>query len=147
MLDYLIDQIPNQFGIDYASHVAGPDQLVFLLIALRYPIVRCVDKRLVVMNAHEGSITIQARDLNLPREWVRWYFVENQRPEFYDRYRSMLGVKSLKNKSSKAIYDQIVKDRGGRFRLGLAIDYAIRRIIGKLSRIGSSRANESTGSG
>ena len=146
MLETLIDQIPNPFGIDYASHGAGPDQLLFLLIALRYPMVRCVDKRLVVMNAHEGSITIQARDLNLPREWVRWYFVENQRPEFCDRYRSMLWVKSLKNKSSRAIYDQIVQDRGGRFRLGLAIDYAVRRIIGKLSTLGSSRAKESTGS-
>lgn len=144
MLETLIDQIPNPFGIDYASHGAGPDQLLFLLIALRYPTVRCVDKRLVVMNAHEGSITIQARDLNLPREWVRWYFVENHRPEFYDRYRSMLWVKSLKNRSSRAIYDQIVQDRGGRFRLDWAIDYAVRRIIGKFSTPGLSRANEST---
>ncbi len=132
MLETLIDQIPNPFGIDYASHGAGPDQLLFLLIALRYPMVRCVDKRLVVMNAHEGSITIQARDLNLPREWVRWYFVENHRPEFYDRYRSMLWVKSLKNRSSKAIYDQIVQDRGGRFRLGLAIEYSIRWAMDKV---------------
>ena len=54
MLETLIDHIPNPFGIDYASHGAGPDQLLFLLIALRYPTVRCVDKRLVVMNAHEG---------------------------------------------------------------------------------------------
>lgn len=143
MLEALVDQIPNPFEIDYASHGAGPDQLLFLLIALRYPMVRCVDRRLVVMQAHEGSITIQAKDLNLPREWVRWYFVKNYRPEFYDRYRSMLWVKSFKNHSSRSVYDQIVQDCGGRFRLSLAIEYTIQRILGKNWTRHLPRANES----
>ncbi|MCE2798953.1 MAG: glycosyltransferase [Planctomycetaceae bacterium] len=131
MLETLIDQIPNPFGIDYASHGAGPDQLLFLLIALRYPIVRCVDKRLVVMHAHEGSITIQARDLNLPREWVRWYFVNKHRPEFYDRYRSTLWVKSFVRPVFNSVYEQVVRERGGRVALGFALVYAIRWAFGK----------------
>jgi hypothetical protein len=44
----------------------------------------------------------------------------------------MLWVKSLKNRSSKAIYDQIAQDRGGRFRLGLAIEYSIRWAMDKV---------------
>jgi hypothetical protein len=143
MLETLIDQIPNPFGIDYASHGAGPDQLLFLLIALRYPMVRCVDKRLVVMNAHEGSITIQARDLNLPREWVRWYFVENHRPEFYDRYRSTLWVKSFVRPVFNSVYEQVVRERGGRVALGFALVYAIRWAFGKVRSRGFKGVMES----
>ncbi len=143
MLEALMDQIPNPFGIDYASHGAGPDQLLFLLIALRYPMVRCVDKRLVVMNAHEGSITIQARDLNLPREWVRWYFVENYRPEFYDRYRSTLWVKSFVRPVFNSVYEQVARERGGRVALGFALDYAIRWAFGKVRSRGFKGVMES----
>jgi glycosyltransferase involved in cell wall biosynthesis len=133
MLESLMDQIPNPFGIDYAGHGAGPDQLLFLLIALRYPIVRCVDKRLVVMHAHEGSITIQAtKDLDLPREWVRWYVVNKHLPEFYDRYRSALWVKSFVRPVFNSVYDQVVRERGGRVALGFALFYAMRWAMDKV---------------
>ena len=144
MLETLMDQIPNPFGIDYAGHGAGPDQLLFLLIALRYPIVRCVDKRLVVMHAHEGSITIQAtKDLDLPREWVRWYFVDKHRPEFYDRYRSTLWVKSFVSPVFNSVYDQVVRERGGRVAMGFALVYAIRWAFGKVRSRGFKGVMES----
>jgi len=144
MLETLMDQIPNPFGIDYAGHGAGPDQLLFLLIALRYPMVRCVDKRLVVMHAHEGSITIQAtKNLDLPREWVRWYFVNKHRPEFYHRYRSTLWVKSFVRPVFNSVYEQVARERGGRVALGFALDYAIRWAFGKVRSRGFKGVMES----
>jgi glycosyltransferase involved in cell wall biosynthesis len=144
MLETLMDQIPNPFGIDYAGHGAGPDQLLFLLIALRYPMVRCVDKRLVVMHAHEGSITIQAtKNLDLPREWVRWYFVNKHRPEFYQRYRSTLWVKSFVRPVFNSVYEQVARERGGRVALGFALDYAIRWAFGKVRSRGFKGVMES----
>lgn len=137
MLETLMDQIPNPFEIDFAGHGAGPDQLLFLLTALRYPIVRCVNRRLVVMHAHEGSITIQAtKDLDLPREWVRWYFVNNHCPVFYDRYRSTLWVKSFANPVLRPVYDRAVGERGGRLKFGFALDYAIRWLLRKIGKQG-----------
>jgi hypothetical protein len=129
MLESLIDEIPNPFGIDFAVHGAGPDQLIFMLTAVKYPFVRCVNKRLAVMHAHAGSITIQARDLSLPREFARWYFVDKHWPQARESYRSMLWLKSRKNPVYRALYEHIDQQVGGRMRIGNAIDYGIRRLL------------------
>ena len=129
MLESLIDEIPNPFGIDFAGHGAGPDQLIFMLTAARYPFVRCVNKRLAVMHAHAGSITVQARDLSLPRECARWYFVDKHWPQVRESYRSMLWLKSKKNLVYRALYEHVDQQVGGRVRVGKAIDYGIRRLF------------------
>lgn len=129
MLAALIDDIPNPLGIDFAGHGAGPDQLLFAIIAMRYPLVRCIDQHLAVMHAHEGSITIQAKSLNLPREWARWYFVNKYWPEARERFRSMLWVKSKRHDYYREMLACIEKEIPGRARLSLAIDYSLRRLF------------------
>jgi len=130
LLEGILIDIPNPFGIDYSDHGAGPDQLIFLLVARKYPWIRCVNRRMVAMRAHEGSITFTARRLNLAREWVRWYFVENYWPEAMNRYRSMLWLKSFKNDDCLSIYEYIQSRNGGRVELRLAIEYGVRRLLG-----------------
>ena len=130
LLDSILIEIPNPFGIDYGGHGAGPDQLIFLLVARNYPWIRCVNRRLVAMRAHEGSITFTTRDLNLAREWARWYFVENYWPEAMNRYRSMLWLKSFKNTDCLSVYEYIQRRIGGRVESRLAIEYGVRRLLG-----------------
>ena len=67
----IIDDIPNPLGLVHADHGAGPDILIFMLIASRYRRVRCVNQLLARMYSHDGSITVQSKDLRIPREWVR----------------------------------------------------------------------------
>lgn len=128
--DSILVDIQNPFGIDYSDHGAGPDQMIFLLVARNYPWIRCVDHRMVAMHAHEGSITFSTRNLNLAREWARWYFVENYWPEAVDRYLSMLWLKSFKNADCLAVYEHIQSSLGDRVHLSSAIDYGIRRLLG-----------------
>ncbi len=130
LLESILIEIPNPFGIDYGDHGAGPDQLIFLLVARNYPWIRCVNRRLVAMRAHEGSITFTTRHLNLAREWARWYFVENYWPEAINRYRSMLWLKSFKNTDCLSVYEDIQRRIGGRVESRLAIEYGVRRLLG-----------------
>ncbi|MFN6303469.1 MAG: glycosyltransferase family 2 protein [Planctomycetota bacterium] len=130
LLDSILIEIPNPFGIDYGGHGAGPDQLIFLLVARNYPWIRCVNRRMVAMRAHEGSITFTTRDLNLAREWARWYFVGNYWPEAINRYRSMLWLKSFKNTDCLSVYEYIQRRIGGRVESRLAIEYGVRRLLG-----------------
>jgi len=145
MLDALVDEIPNPFGIDFAAHGAGPDQLLFLLTAMRYPQVRCVNKHLAVMHAHEGSITIQSKSLNLPREWVRWYFVDKYWPAARERFRSMLWIKSKKNAYNREMLEYIGRLLGGRVRIGMAVEYGIRRLLKRPVRHSPGAMGLSTG--
>ncbi|MFN6138905.1 MAG: glycosyltransferase family 2 protein [Planctomycetota bacterium] len=130
LLDSILIEIPNPFGIDYGGHGAGPDQLIFLLVARNYPWIRCVNRRMVAMRAHEGSITFTTRDLNLAREWARWYFVGNYWPEAINLYRSMLWLKSFKNTDCLSVYEYIQRRIGGRVESRLAIEYGVRRLLG-----------------
>jgi glycosyltransferase involved in cell wall biosynthesis len=126
MLDALLDTIPNPFGIDFAGHGAGPDQLLFLLTAIRYPLVRCVNRHLVAMRYHPGSITVAAKDLSLPREWTRWYFVQNHWPEVLPRYRSMLWVRGAKNKACRLIGEHVQTQVAGRPSMVMAVSFTWR---------------------
>jgi glycosyltransferase involved in cell wall biosynthesis len=130
VLASLIDEIPNPFGIDFAAHGAGPDQLIFLLTAIRYPIVKCVNEYLATMHAHAGSITIESRDLSVPREWTRWYFVRKFWPEAQERFRSMVWLKSKRAIQFKPVFDAVDQELGGRVRLAKAFEYGLRRVFG-----------------
>ena len=129
MLRALVDDIPNPFGIDFPGHGAGPDQLLFLLTAIHYPKVKCPDKHLAVMHAHDGSITIKSRDLSLPREWTRWYFVNQYWPEARERFRSVLWLKSKVHPNSNRVLEHINRQLGGRVKLGQVLEYGIRRLL------------------
>lgn len=126
----ILSEIPNSDGIDFASHGAGPDQLMFLLVAQRYARVRCVDRVLVTLFAHSGSITVEARDLRLPREWSRWHFVRNHWPQMKNKYRTALYFRSWRLGSLRGLYNEV------RHELGCRMDYAyaLRIVAGWLRR-------------
>ena len=125
MLDALVDEIPNPFGIDFASHGAGPDQLLFLLTAIKYPVVRCVNQHLAAMWHHPGSITVATKDLSLPREWTRWHFVRHHMPEVLQRYRSMLWVRSVRYRGCRGMWQHVQKQMGGWLDFRLAVVFAL----------------------
>jgi len=127
----LVDDIANPFGIDFPGHGAGPDQLLFLLTAIHYPKVKCPNKHLAVMHSHEGSITIKSKDLTLPREWTRWSFVNQYWPEARERFRSVLWLTSKLNPNSKPVFEHINRELGGRPKIHLILEYAIRRYFNR----------------
>jgi len=110
----LVPDIPNSSGIDFASHGAGPDQLVFLMIARQYPRVRCVNRVLASFFSHGESISVRMRDLRLPREWARWFFVRNHWSEAAARYRATLLVRALRSPVLRELYDEVAGELGGR---------------------------------
>lgn len=131
LLNALVDDIANPLGIDFPGHGAGPDQLLFLLTAIHYPTVKCVNNHLVVMHAHEGSITIKSKDLTLPREWTRWYFVNQYWPQARERFRSVLWLTSKLNPNSKPVFEHINRELGGLPKISLILEYAIRRYFNR----------------
>lgn len=50
-------EVPNALGSDFAMHAVGPDLLIFLLTAARYPQVAYLNEPLAVFRAHDGSIS------------------------------------------------------------------------------------------
>lgn len=109
----LVPDIPNSSGIDFAAHGAGPDQLVFLLVARQYPKVRCVNQVLTSFFSHGESISVQMRDLRLPREWAKWFFVRNYWPEAAARYRATLLVRAVRSPVLWELYNAVAADLGG----------------------------------
>ncbi len=83
------------------------------------------------MHAHEGSITIKSKDLSLPREWTRWTFVNHYWPEARERFRSVLWLTSKLNPSSRQVFEHINRELGGRVKMGLVLEYAIRRYFNR----------------
>jgi glycosyltransferase involved in cell wall biosynthesis len=126
----ILSEIPNTDGIDFASHGAGPDQLMFLLVAQRYPRVRCVDRVLVTLFSHSGSITVGAKDLRLPREWSRWHFVREYWPQVKNQYRTALYFRSWRLGSLRGLYQQVRRDVGG----PMDFSYAVRIAAGAMRR-------------
>ena len=56
--DGLDERISSPTYLDFDSHGAGPDLLLYLISADRYPLVGFVTDTLVFFRVHEGSITI-----------------------------------------------------------------------------------------
>ena len=121
----ILSEIPNTDGIDFAGHGAGPDQLMFLLVAQRYPRVRCVDRVLVTLFSHSGSITVGAKDLRLPREWSRWHFVREYWPQVKNKYRTALYFRSWRLGGLRGLYREVRRDVGGPMDFLVAIQIAV----------------------
>ena len=60
MRDCLLEQVPNRVGSDFAMHAIGPDVLLFLLVAERYPFFYRLAQPLSYFRSHPGSITLSA---------------------------------------------------------------------------------------
>lgn len=56
--DCLLEQVPNRVGSDFAMHAIGPDALLFLLVAERYPFFYRLAQPLSYFRAHPGAITL-----------------------------------------------------------------------------------------
>lgn len=89
--DNLLLDIPSPTIKDFSRHGAGPDLLIYLLTAARYPLIAYVHEPLSYFRAHEGSITVskekcyltqcyrQARlwfaERYLSKEWLKRLYV------------------------------------------------------------------------
>lgn len=58
MRDCFLDEVPNRVGSDFAMHAIGPDVLLFLLVAERYPFFYRLVQPLAYFRAHPGAITV-----------------------------------------------------------------------------------------
>lgn len=56
----LMLKLPKMHDYDFLKHGAGPDMLLYLLTATRYPLVAHIPEPLVFFRAHKSSITIKA---------------------------------------------------------------------------------------
>jgi glycosyltransferase involved in cell wall biosynthesis len=76
--DNLLLDIPSPTVKDFPRHGAGPDLLVYLLTAARYPLVAYLHEPLSYFRAHEGSISISKEKcyLNQCYRQARLWFAE-----------------------------------------------------------------------
>ncbi|MDD2900792.1 MAG: glycosyltransferase family 2 protein [Desulfuromonadaceae bacterium] len=76
--DNLLLDIPSPTIKDFSRHGAGPDLLIYLLTAARYPLIAYVHEPLSYFRAHEGSITVSKEkcDLNQCYRQARLWFAE-----------------------------------------------------------------------
>ena len=70
--------VPSPTIHDFPRHGAGPDLLLYLVTAARYPQVAYLDEPLSYFRAHEGSITVSKEKLYLNRCYrqARLWFAE-----------------------------------------------------------------------
>ena len=84
MRENLLADIPSPTLTGFASHGAGPDLLLYLLTAAKYPLVAQVDSPLSFFRVHGGSISFDDRDSRLAecycqaRVWFASTKYENQ---------------------------------------------------------------------
>jgi len=134
LLEAISPEIENPFGIDFNGHGAGPDMLLFAIVASRYERVRCIDALLAVMHSHQGSITVQSGDLRFPREWARWYFVQKFWPAITERYLAALWVQCWRNSQLRPILAEIRRVQDARPRARLVIDYLWKKLVSRRGR-------------
>ena len=87
--DNLLLDIPSPTIKDFLKHGAGPDQLIYLLTAAKYPLVAYVHEPLSYFRAHEGSITISKEKCYLTQCY------RQARLWFAERYLSKEWLKKL----------------------------------------------------
>jgi len=134
LIEAILPEIENPFGIDFNGHGAGPDMLLFAIVASRYERVRCIDAHLAVMHSHRGSITVQSGDLRFPREWARWYFVRECWPWLTERYLAALWVQCWRNSQLRPILGEIRREQGLSPKSRLVIDYLWKKLVSRRGR-------------
>lgn len=98
LLKNLLFDIPNSDNLDHSKNGAGIDQLLFLLTATNYKVVKCVDKILCTFYAHSGSITIAAEGkLNIYYDWAMYYFLNKYRKHYLPFFKTIIILKRLKH--------------------------------------------------
>jgi glycosyltransferase involved in cell wall biosynthesis len=99
MRDCFLDQVPNRVGSDFAMHAIGPDVLLFLLVAERYPCFYRLPQPLSYFRAHTGAITVSEGKgkIALHYDIAKAWFVSrgNLLPSLAARFNSVLFVDLL----------------------------------------------------
>ncbi len=74
----LLIDMPSPTIKDFPRHGAGPDLLIYLLTAARYPLIAYIHEPLSYFRAHEGSITVSKEKycLNQCYRQARLWFAE-----------------------------------------------------------------------
>ncbi len=92
----IFHDIPNTDGIDFNLTGAGPDLLLQLIVASKYPYFRVVPEVLARWRSHPESITVLAnkkKGLKLNYDWGRYHFVANYRKELLGKYKAITWVR------------------------------------------------------
>ena len=109
VLDVFEEEIPSPRLTDFKAHGAGPDLLIFLKIARKYPYIYKINKSLTLFRNHSDS---QTNKMNKSRDGLiqssymqtRVYFAETSAPRLWSK---MLGkalfIELFQNKNSKVI--------------------------------------------
>jgi glycosyltransferase involved in cell wall biosynthesis len=93
----IIDNIPNGFNIDHSKTGAGPDLLMFLEIANKYPSFYFIDEVLSFFRSHNESFSI-ANDLSREYNTAKAYFIDNNGYSNHQKkFNSLIILKELRN--------------------------------------------------
>lgn len=108
----IVEEIPNNFAIDYLSTGAGPDVLIFLFATLNYQYIYYIDEVLNFFRSHKGSISCSGINLYYSYLTAKLYFVNLVSPN--KKYKKMLLEDVIKHcinesKKLKEIYLMVKK--------------------------------------
>lgn len=99
LLDALIMEIPNEDNLISSNSGAGPDLLLSLITAKKYPKIGIINKSLSIFRVHKDSISISfGSKLILAYDWARFYFIQNHYYSLMSDYYCFI---ERRNRSSK----------------------------------------------
>lgn len=137
----LVLQVPNAVASDFSMHAIGNDLLLFLLVAHKYPRFAFVSEALSFFRAHEGSISIAAKNckLSLHYHLARAHFVESKRPDLISRLNGILYFYLLRHPDSveygvKSISDFYVNNKDLGFSWVRFLFFSFRKAFNKCLR-------------
>jgi len=131
---FIIDEIPNGFNLDHSRTGAGPDLLMFLEIANKYPYIYFIDEVLSFFRSHNNSFTAMN---NLAREYnsAKAYFIDNNKYSYLlEKFNSLILFSEIKSEI-KTIFN--IKNKLKKYyktNQSYSLDYLfiIKKVIRKL---------------
>jgi glycosyltransferase involved in cell wall biosynthesis len=109
----LMVDIPSPTIQDFARHGAGPDLLMYLLTAAKYPKFGFVAEPLSFFRSHEGSITISDKERYLQRCYDQakvWFARSYMKSEMVRNLYVHIYIRSRKMQSLRATSETILDD-------------------------------------
>jgi len=132
--DSILEDIYNEHGIDFSMHGAGNDQLIYLNIIARYKQMKFVDQLLANYRDHNDSFTVSlGKQLLIPRDWARRYFVCNFENSVKRKFKSILLLRSISDSRFLDIYRSFDGGFDLPYLVKLAFKYGTQRVFSKAS--------------
>jgi glycosyltransferase involved in cell wall biosynthesis len=129
LLSAIVVDIPNSHSIDFCIHGAGPDELIYLIVASRYKKVAFVDQVLASFRDHQGSITVaEGGKLMLPRDWARAFFLKNYKTPLASKFKAILWLRSFQDRRFREILNDLPNATDWRYAATLLMKHAPARL-------------------